>query len=1087
MLSDESVRNFVTSFINDIVSKCPNDIEIHYVYMIRWSCEGDALQYVYADLPYSSIEVISNSDLLHAREEVINGVLHNIFEHMANDPNQIDILDFDSMYMLYRYVNKKSVLSARIPYNHPYRGGNNFSKRYYSTATPLPDGPPKKNHWIVYNDPAEFMGLNRDRIKIFLENFFQDIISPCDPGQFFYLIFKVRFVANTEEDYNLEDWRWEDDGLVRDNYITRSFSRVQRLEHNPDLQKEKIKKLLSVIMFHVNNNSENYDDLFIHNFFIMYKLIDPIYSPDGLIINKPTPIKSENPLTRSDINKLELLDFESKGILPTMDIESWSDNMKFSNDIPSSFIRDELFYTFDISYSYYICEVVDSEDKLIYKFKDSLIKNTSAQTNLGTFKREILKNNQEGEEIVVKTFQYVDGKMKIWMEPGKSLFITNPNFKPNNVTDIGKRKYSTRATPEAVSHKMLNTSNLEMSIMLNSEFNILTLDLETRKLSNNELEVISNCIYDGKHYKTFYLTDYDMDQYLLLEASIDYMLKPKYNNYYIYIHNLSHFDGIFLLKNIVELKKIGYEIKLLYKDDKMISIEIKRSASVSKELGFEDESFSITLYDSYLILPTSLNKVAKSFGFNIKMEFDIHQNDNADLSDNNFRDRLLEYNKYDCYLLFKIMKRFRISIKNVPTLPSLAFKIYRTHFMKEKSIAITWLEEYREISQGYRGGAVDVYRPSGENLFYYDVNSLYPYVMKEFIFPVGAPNYFEGFRDLGSIFGIVYCSITTPKNMNTPVLLIKNDQTNGKTMAPLGSWEGWYVTEELKYAKSCGYQVEVLKGYHWGTKADIFSGYVDTLYQNRLKYAKSDSKNFISKLLMNSLYGKFGMSPIQSVHQLLTEEDMTVDYLLNSLQESSESALNVDLTVLEDQGLHIISKEVPNNSIDITNENSENRIFTKLLNISTPIAMFITAYARIHMAKFKVKYQNNLYYSDTDSLVLNTELPREVISNSLGDFKLEHIIKKGIFIAPKVYALVLEDGSEEIKIKGSKVKISYSEMEALLHKDALKIITQEKWLKNIEGQHIKIVETLYSLRVTDNKRNLIYKDGILIDTKPITI
>ena len=195
---------------------------------------------------------------------------------------------------------------------------------------------------------------------------------------------------------------------------------------------------------------------------------------------------------------------------------------------------------------------------------------------------------------------------------------------------------------------------------------------------------------------------------------------------------------------------------------------------------------------------------------------------------------------------------------------------------------------------------------------------------------------------------------------------------------------------------------------------------------------------------MNSLYGKLGMSPIQNVHRLVTEEDMTVDYLLDTLQGSFESGLNTDLTVLGDQGLHIISKEVPNNSIDITNENSENRIFTKLLNISTPLAMFITAYARIHMAKFKVKYQNNLYYSDTDSLVLNTELPREVISNSLGDFKLEHIIKKGIFIAPKVYALVLEDGSEEIKIKGSKVKISYSEMEALLHKDALKIITQEK-------------------------------------------
>lgn len=238
---------------------------------------------------------------------------------------------------------------------------------------------------------------------------------------------------------------------------------------------------------------------------------------------------------------------------------------------------------------------------------------------------------------------------------------------------------------------------------------------------------------------------------------------------------------------------------------------------------------------------------------------------------------------------------------------------------------------------------------------------------------------------------------------------------------------------------------------------------------------------------MNSLYGKLGMSPIQSVHQLLTEEDMTVDYLLDTLHKSSESSLNTDLTVLEDQSLYIISKEVPNNSLNTSSENSENRVYTKLLNISTPLAMFITAYARIHMAKFKTRYAKNLYYTDTDSLVLDVELPSDLISERLGDFKLEHKISKGIFIAPKVYALVLEDGSEEVKIKGSKVKISYSEMEALLYKDAVRIITQEKWLKNIKEQHIRIVETLYSLRVTDNKRNLIYKDNYLIDTKPVII
>lgn len=35
---------------------------------------------------------------------------------------------------------------------------------------------------------------------------------------------------------------------------------------------------------------------------------------------------------------------------------------------------------------------------------------------------------------------------------------------------------------------------------------------------------------------------------------------------------------------------------------------------------------------------------------------------------------------------------------------------------------------YRDIKIGYSGAITEVYKPYGENLYYYDVNSLYPYV-----------------------------------------------------------------------------------------------------------------------------------------------------------------------------------------------------------------------------------------------------------------------------------------------------------------------------------------------------------------------
>ncbi|XLR65359.1 hypothetical protein S83_016031, partial [Arachis hypogaea] len=47
------------------------------------------------------------------------------------------------------------------------------------------------------------------------------------------------------------------------------------------------------------------------------------------------------------------------------------------------------------------------------------------------------------------------------------------------------------------------------------------------------------------------------------------------------------------------------------------------------------------------------------------------------------------------------------------------------------------------IRRGYYGGHSDVYKPHGENLFYYDVNSLYPFVMKTLPMPGGEPKWYR--------------------------------------------------------------------------------------------------------------------------------------------------------------------------------------------------------------------------------------------------------------------------------------------------------------------------------------------------------
>jgi hypothetical protein len=90
-------------------------------------------------------------------------------------------------------------------------------------------------------------------------------------------------------------------------------------------------------------------------------------------------------------------------------------------------------------------------------------------------------------------------------------------------------------------------------------------------------------------------------------------------------------------------------------------------------------------------------------------------------------------------MIFDLMK---ISIHTYSTLSSLAFAIFRTHFLKKDEIPQLSGQIENDIRKSYTGGAVDMYIPKikkGTKIYCYDVNSLYPFVMKEFDMPVGKP------------------------------------------------------------------------------------------------------------------------------------------------------------------------------------------------------------------------------------------------------------------------------------------------------------------------------------------------------------
>jgi DNA polymerase type B, organellar and viral len=140
-----------------------------------------------------------------------------------------------------------------------------------------------------------------------------------------------------------------------------------------------------------------------------------------------------------------------------------------------------------------------------------------------------------------------------------------------------------------------------------------------------------------------------------------------------------------------------------------------------------------------------------------------------------------------------IFEKFNINIHKYPTLSSLAFAIFRTHYLNKDEVPQLSGRIAKDIRQGYTGGAVDMYIPKPPDwvkIFCYDVNSLYPFVMNEFDMPVGKPIHFIGDirKTDPEAFGFFYCKIIAPDNLKHPIIQTHIKTKSGiRTVAPLGT------------------------------------------------------------------------------------------------------------------------------------------------------------------------------------------------------------------------------------------------------------------------------------------------------------
>ena len=357
---------------------------------------------------------------------------------------------------------------------------------------------------------------------------------------------------------------------------------------------------------------------------------------------------------------------------------------------------------------------------------------------------------------------------------------------------------------------------------------------------------------------------------------------------------------------------------------------------------------------------------------------------------------------------------------------------------------------------------------NNKHIYEYDVNSLYHSVMANNVYPtklfakfIGDIRYFDRFSSLfEDMLSICKVKVTAPFGIKNPLLPFRDVKT-GRVIYPDGTWNGMYTSVEIKNAEIYGYKFYILSGYIFKSE-DLFSMYVHSCYEMKENSTKGSAMYTISKLLLNSLYGRFGLNPLLDTFLIVSK---------NKLEKELKSKLP------------FLQERIDFGDMSMYSLNSDEPISSNVA-----IASFVTAYARISMSKFFNQKGLSVYYTDTDSIFIDKPLPDHFVdSKELGYMKLEDVFVMFISIGAKNWIGITVNGVVVCKMKGSKIKINYLDFLYLLQTNNTKTVNQNKWFRSFNQSSIIIKDSPFTIKSNNNKRISIYNNGVLVYTKNISI
>lgn len=371
------------------------------------------------------------------------------------------------------------------------------------------------------------------------------------------------------------------------------------------------------------------------------------------------------------------------------------------------------------------------------------------------------------------------------------------------------------------------------------------------------------------------------------------------------------------------------------------------------------------------------------------------------------------------------------------TIASTSMSLYKNKYL-DKAYFTHDVDTLLEIFKGYYGGRCEAFaRGKFNNYNYYDFNSLYPFVM-QFSYP--DPNslrikHENSDRHILSYEGMSKVRVSCPLNMEYPLLPLRH---NEKLLFPTGTFEGYYTHLELRKAVTLGYTIlKVYKTFYYTRMTYPFKAFVEDMYNLRLKYKKEGSPmEYVVKILMNSLYGKFGQKFLAKDNVVYNDLD---PYEFRKYRKWE--IIGDYIRVVEDR---------PPSAFCI------------------PIwAAYVTAYARLHLHDHILL--SRPLYVDTDSLITRKEF---ISSNDLGKLKLEMRVKQGFIVKPKFYGLIGDDNAETAKIKGIGKKLVYGDFSKIARNPTVSYQKFMKFRESLRRNRMpnEVITVQKHLDLEDNKR-----------------